>query len=67
MQTAGGDSFEMGWDFLVSGMVPEVEQEARLVVNVLESNDQELVTETLFDGAKVMQSRVQALDHHLVR
>ena len=67
MRTVGGDSFEMGWDFLASGMVPEVQEEVRLVVNVLESNDQELVTETLFDDAAVMKSRVQALDHQLVR
>ena len=44
-------------------MIEEVEEEPRLVVNVLEANEQELKTETLFDGLEVFKSKVWARDN----
>ena len=65
--STSGDEFEMNWDFLSSGMIIEEEEIPRLVINVLESNNQELKTETLFDEVQVYKSHVVANDDNLTR
>ena len=49
------DSYERTWNFLTEDIIIEVEEIPRLEIQVIEANDLEFETATLFDGSEVLQ------------